>query len=87
MHEHAWPMDHGTAGTLPDHYTEDDYALGIGPDTVGHTAMAEWAGERQAMTERWSCHVQTGLRLDPAPDGTIHDAVTRLSPSERATGL
>ncbi len=75
IYEHAWLIDHGQAGKLPDLYTEDGRVLGIGPDKVGRAAIAEWGGQRQGMTERRSRHVQTSIRLDPASDGMIRGTV------------
>ncbi len=61
--EHAWLIDHGEAHRLPELYTEDARVLGIGPDKNGRAAIAVWAQERAAMTDRRSRHVQTNVRL------------------------
>lgn len=75
VHEHAWLIDHGQAGRVADLFTEDGRLLGVGPDKVGRAAVAAWADQREAMTDRRSRHVQTNLRLGPAPGGTVRGTV------------
>jgi hypothetical protein len=75
VQEHAWLIDHGEAGKLPDLFTGDGRLIGIGPERAGRAAIAEWAMQRQAMTDRRSRHVQTNIRLEPASEGVIHGTV------------
>ena len=63
VHEHAWLIDHGQADRVTALYAEDARVFGIGPDMVGHDAIGAWAGQRAAMTERRSRHVQSNIRL------------------------
>ena len=75
VHEHAWLIDHGQAGAVPDLYTDDALLLGIGEEKAGRAAIAAWAEARQAMTERQSRHMQTNLRLARRGDGRIEGTV------------
>ncbi len=73
--DHAWLIDHGQAGRIVALYTQDARVLGIGPDKVGHAAIEQWAGEREAMTGRRSRHVQTNMRLQPVTTDEWHGTV------------
>ena len=75
VEEHAWLIDHGQAGRVANLFTEDGRLLGVGPDRVGRAAIAAWADQREAMTDRRSRHVQTGIRLGPAPGGAVRGTV------------
>ena len=75
IYEHAWLIDHGQADRLPGLYTEDARVLGIGPDKVGQQAITEWAGQRAAMTERCSRHVQSNIRLEAVSPDLIRGTV------------
>jgi hypothetical protein len=70
--EHAWLIDHGAADRLPELYTEDGRMFGVGPDKIGREAIAAWAKQRAAMTDRRSRHVQTNIRLERVADDVIH---------------
>ncbi len=76
IHEHAWFIDHGQADRVVELFTDDARLLGIGADKIGRDAIAQWAADRAAMTERCSRHVQSNIRLVAAagPDqveGTV----------------
>ena len=75
IHEHAWLIDHGQADRVAGLFTDDARLLGIGADKVGHDAIAQWAAERAAMTERCSRHVQSNIRLVPAGPGQVQGTV------------
>ncbi len=75
VYEHAWLIDHGLADRLPDLYTDDGRVLGVGPDKVGRQAIADWAGQRAAMTGRRSRHVQSNLRLASVSPGVVRGTV------------
>jgi hypothetical protein len=64
IRQHSWLIDHGAADRLPDLYEDDGRLIGIGTDKVGRQAIAAWADQRTAMTERRSRHVLTNLTLD-----------------------
>jgi hypothetical protein len=64
IRQHSWLIDHGAADRLPDLYEDDGLLIGIGTDKVGRQAIAAWADQRTAMTERRSRHVLTNLTLD-----------------------
>jgi hypothetical protein len=96
IHRHSWLIDHGAADRLPDLCEDDGRLIGIGADKVGRQAIAAWAGQRAAMTERRSRHAQTNLMLEPvSPDlarGTViptlyrHDGAGVASPSPLLIG-
>lgn len=65
IHRHAWLIDHGDAGTVAELFTEDAALYGIGPDKLGGPAIAEWARQRAAMTERRSRHVHGNILIEP----------------------
>jgi hypothetical protein len=72
---HAWLIDHGRAGEVTELFAEDGALYGAGPDKRGRAAIAAWAQQRAAMTERRSRHVQSNILLEAAgPDqaqGTV----------------
>lgn len=72
IHEYAWLVDHGQADRVPDLYTQDGRLLGVGPDKVGREAIAEWATQRAAMTQRRSRHVHSNIRLRSVSPGVVH---------------
>lgn len=61
--EHAWMLDHHQSNQLADLYTDDGRLTGIGPDRVGHEAIASYGSDRAKMTERKARHVCTNIRL------------------------
>ena len=69
IHRYAWLIDHGEAERVADLFTEDGGLFGIGPDKVGRPAVADWARQRAAMTERRSRHVHSNLLVAPVADG------------------
>ena len=75
IHEHAWLIDHGQADRVVDLYTDDASLLGIGADKVGRAAIAQWAAERAALTNRCSRHAQSNIRLVAAGPGLVQGTV------------
>jgi hypothetical protein len=65
IHRHAWLIDHGAAGKVAELFTEDGALHGIGSDKLGRPAIAEWARQRAAMTERRSRHVHGNILIEP----------------------
>lgn len=69
IQRHAWLIDHGEADRVGELFTEDGALYGVGPDKIGRSAIAEWGGQRAAMSERRSRHVQSNTLIEPAgPD-------------------
>ena len=69
IQRHAWLIDHGEADKVGELFTEDGALYGGGPDKIGRAAIAEWGGQRTAMSERCSRHVQSNILIEPAgPD-------------------
>ncbi len=75
VYEHAWLIDHGHADQLPNLYTDDARVQGVGPEKIGREAIAVWARERAAMTQRRSRHVQTNIRLEAESPATVRGTV------------
>ena len=75
IHEHAWLIDHGQADRVMDLYTDDASLLGIGADKIGRDAIAQWAVERAALTNRCSRHAQSNIRLVSAGPGQVRGTV------------
>ncbi len=75
VHEHAWLIDHGQAARVVDLYTDDASLFGVGADRIGREAIAKWAADREALTDRCSRHAQSNIRLAPAGPGQIRGTV------------
>tara|TARA_R110002110_G_scaffold269682_2_gene485330 strand:+ start:936 stop:1382 length:447 start_codon:yes stop_codon:yes gene_type:complete len=61
--EHAWMLDHHQSNQLADLYTDGGRLTGIGPDRIGHEAIASYGRKRAKMIERKARHVCTNIRL------------------------
>ena len=78
--EHAWLIDHGRAGELPDLYTPNGRLLGVGDPLEGRAAITAWRARRAAMRGRTSRHVCGNPRL--APEYVTRDLFEQLMHDE-----